>query len=84
MDAGTGDIYHIDINTDTADKQREAFEALAMKETEYGRPQIPLNEQQYDKLNPLNKKQRLGTMRNQPCVCGSGIKFKRCCWNLYT
>lgn len=22
----------------------------------------------------------IGTLRNNPCVCGSGKKYKRCCW----
>ena len=21
------------------------------------------------------------SLRNKPCPCGSGIKFKKCCWN---
>lgn len=25
---------------------------------------------------------RKGRDRNQPCPCGSGLKFKRCCWDL--
>lgn len=23
---------------------------------------------------------RKGWMRNMPCMCGSGMKFKACCW----
>ena len=23
------------------------------------------------------------SMRNKPCACGSGVKFKRCCWAQY-
>lgn len=26
------------------------------------------------------KSYRLGKARNMPCVCGSGVKFKRCCY----
>lgn len=22
------------------------------------------------------------SLRNKPCPCGSGIKFKKCCWNI--
>ena len=25
---------------------------------------------------------RKNTQRNQPCPCGSGQKFKKCCWDL--
>ena len=26
---------------------------------------------------------RKNSMRNKPCGCGSGKKFKRCCWNKF-
>lgn len=29
-------------------------------------------------LTKENSKARKGWMRNQPCYCGSGIKFKKC------
>jgi len=25
--------------------------------------------------------ERRGSFRNKPCPCGSGRKFKKCCWN---
>ena len=27
---------------------------------------------------------RKNWMRNKKCPCGSGVKFKKCCWGLYT
>lgn len=30
------------------------------------------------KRKPVAK--RKAWMRNQPCICGSGKKFKKCCW----
>jgi len=32
-------------------------------------------------LKTIHKKELPG--RNEPCICGSGKKFKHCCWNLY-
>lgn len=32
----------------------------------------------------MNRTQRKGWMKNKPCICGSGKKFKKCCWNNYT
>lgn len=84
MDAGTGEIYKIDLGDDAENHKQAFLDAIARAETEYGRKQIPLSEQQYNELTPMKKKARLGTMRNKPCVCGSGIKFKKCCWNKYT
>lgn len=42
---------------------------------------IPLTQDQYTELLPLGASQRKGYMRNRPCICGSGEKFKRCCWD---
>jgi len=25
--------------------------------------------------------QHRNSLRNKPCFCGSGVKFKKCCWN---
>ena len=39
-----------------------------------------------DELKPLSAMtnfQRKNYMRNKPCVCGSGKKFKRCCWGKF-
>lgn len=44
---------------------------------------IPLTPKQYEELAPLGAKQRKGYMRNKPCICGSGKKFKKCCWHKY-
>lgn len=44
---------------------------------------VPLTKEQQEALEPLGGKQRKGYMRNKPCVCGSGIKFKRCCWDKF-
>lgn len=34
-------------------------------------------------LGKLRIKSR-GSLRNKPCPCGSGLKFKKCCWNKTT
>lgn len=44
---------------------------------------IPLTELQARELTPMTAHKRKNYMRNQPCICGSGIKFKRCCWGKY-
>lgn len=37
----------------------------------------------FDNRSPLGKirVQHRNSLRNKPCPCGSGIKFKNCCWN---
>jgi len=32
---------------------------------------------------PNTPRQRKNYMRNHSCVCGSGKKFKKCCWSQY-
>jgi uncharacterized protein YecA (UPF0149 family) len=44
---------------------------------------IPLTEDDYKSLVPMTKNKRKNHMRNKPCVCGSGKKFKKCCWSAY-
>lgn len=35
-------------------------------------------------IRMLRKDQREGSaMRNKPCVCGSNIKYKKCCWSKF-
>jgi len=57
-------------------------ELLAMEEQQ-GAPLIPLSEQQFNELQPMTKSQRKNSMRNRECVCGSGKKFKKCCWGKF-
>ena len=42
--------------------------------------QMPLSNVQARELSKLPYRKRKNWMRNQPCVCGSGKKFKKCCW----
>ena len=42
--------------------------------------EILLNSEKARELSMQSFKTRKNWMRNQPCICGSGKKFKRCCW----
>lgn len=48
-----------------------------------GRPLAPLSDDQADKLQQMGARRRKNYMRNEPCVCGSGVKFKKCCWSKF-
>lgn len=39
-----------------------------------------LTEDQANSLKRNSTGKRKAWMRNQPCICGSGKKFKKCCW----
>ena len=82
MDCTTGKIYH-----GSAEELAAAEEALKMEVDQVVRGRerkfLPLDQALSKELLPLNRRQRKSCMRNKPCVCGSGVKFKRCCWAQY-
>ena len=41
---------------------------------------IPIPDAELPRVRKMSKKSRKGWMRNRPCICGSGRKFKVCCW----
>jgi len=50
---------------------------------DFGRQLLELSKEDAEELKPYTRSMRKNTMRNKPCVCGSGIKFKKCCWGQY-
>lgn len=72
MDCRTGEIHRFADEVALKDYQEKT-----------GRPLAPLTPGQARKLETFNANQRKNWMRNKPCVCGSGRKFKRCCWGDY-
>ena len=57
-----GNLYRL-----TAEEQQEM-------ERMHNRPLIPLEENEYRELEPMTRGQRKNSMRNKPCLCGSGKK----------
>lgn len=47
------------------------------------RKMVKITEEEADTLKSKSKSQRKNWMRNRPCPCGSGKKFKKCCWAKY-
>ena len=77
MDCGNGEIHYAD-NEDAKLDLMKAFEESNERKL------LALTENQVKELVPLSKKMRKNNMRNKPCICGSGVKFKRCCWGEFT
>jgi len=65
MDCRTGIIY--------SDEEIEATKKLFRNHT-FKQMEMPPTEAQMKRRPP-----RVG--RNDPCPCGSGKKFKKCCWD---
>ena len=82
MECNTGTIHQFD-GENEAERQRKLDELTAAFSSQHDKKLLPLTEDQAGELMPLPKPMRKNKMRNKPCVCGSGIKFKRCCWNDY-
>lgn len=66
MQISTGDIVNLE---GTRDKEEMMESGL-----------VPLEEDDVPKVRKMNKNRRKNWMRNKPCPCGSGKKFKKCCW----
>lgn len=75
MDTRTGEIYRL-----TGD---ELAEAQRLRKMEGRNPLLEIGEQDFQELQPMERPQRKNWMRNKPCPCGSGKKFKRCHWSAY-
>jgi len=71
------------------------LEVEALSDTEKAKC-VPIDEQMMTlkqklemQVSPHDSKSELGklrirhknSLRNQPCPCGSGYKFKKCCWS---
>lgn len=45
---------------------------------------VPIEERDLEVIKDMTPFARKNWMRNKPCICKSGKKFKRCCWNKYS
>lgn len=72
MDSRTGELHRFD--QEVIDKLTKSGDIKHM---------IPLTAEKATELESLTPFRRKGHMRNTPCICGSGVKFKRCCWEKY-
>jgi uncharacterized protein YchJ len=45
---------------------------------------MPIERRELEETVNMNRTQRRNWMRNKNCICGSGKKFKKCCWGNYS
>lgn len=76
MDCRTGRIYE-------ADTQEAMAEIASKFEQENNRQMVELSADEAERLMPETPAKRKNWMRNKSCPCGSGKKFKRCCWSVF-
>lgn len=72
MNPYTGEIFRI---------QGESVEAARSVVKRAGL--VAITDEEEAELLPQTKSQRKNWMRNRPCICQSGKKFKRCCWGKF-
>lgn len=83
MHCDTGDLYKKVVGESWEDLARRQGIDKQAELDEFTRQLAPITEEQAEELKPMPRKMRKNTMRNKPCVCGSGVKFKRCCWDKF-
>jgi len=74
MDSG-GNIHHFMSEEELNDWEKE--------QQKLNQPFIRVFRDDLLKVKRMNKERRKGWMRNQPCICGSNKKFKKCCWDKF-
>jgi len=72
MDTNNGTIRHL-LDDEKDMEAKSLFLEKALVEIE--------SDDELKSLKRMSKPRRINKMRNKPCVCGSGKKFKKCCWN---
>ena len=72
MNCNTGDIMHIAV------EDKDLYDFFPEDELS---SLVALEEKEVPKLKRMNKLRRKNWMRNKPCPCKSGKKFKKCCWS---
>lgn len=86
MNPMTGEIHHL-TDEDWRAMEKEHHQMFDQREgrmMSLEQKLVSLTDEEAEKLESLDKRERKGWMRNQPCPCGSGKKFKKCCWSKFS
>ncbi len=83
MNPNTGELFYLTQKQMTAMSDARRDNLNTILSAQQNQKFIELSESEFEELEPLDPPQRKNKMRNKPCRCGSGIKFKRCCWSKY-
>lgn len=85
MDMQTGKIHQMDESM-VAEFKKNMLQSMSVEEgvlRSSKRKMVELTDEQVADCETMGLQQRKGYMRNKPCVCGSGKKFKNCCWSKF-
>jgi len=92
MNCNTGEIFKVEdlpeeqqkILGNMAAERMSKLEQLSKIQMEEAKPYVPIEPKDLPRARRLSPARRKAWMRNRPCPCKSGKKFKRCCWNMFT
>lgn len=82
MNVDTGEIHHFD-EEELKQMHFQQINDRSERMVDMERKMVSLSDDEAAELENQPVKKRKGWMRNQPCVCGSGKKFKKCCWSQF-
>lgn len=63
--------------------EEEATKLVSDRKERIRQRMVPLTEKQAESAKQMDFPTRKNYMRNRPCPCNSGRKFKRCCWSKF-
>ena len=75
----SGHIHHL-----TEEEIEQAQKGLDRDYCFNERKMVSLSEDEVEECQKMGLQQRKGWMRNKPCPCDSGKKFKKCCWSKFS
>lgn len=90
MDVKTGKIFNLPESLkDEFFKNSSEDENVGKRLVKVKESDMTEKQKENQQVSPNDNKTKLGKMRikkankfrNKPCPCGSGKKFKKCCWN---
>lgn len=76
MNIDTGQIHHF-----ASEEDLKAYRDMLMDD--HRQRLVELSDHDGRTVDGMSNGRRKNWMRNKPCVCGSGEKFKKCCWSSY-
>jgi len=76
------DTRTYEIKTEMSEEALQDLRMEAQTQMSNGRRprMVALSAEESTKLQPYDTPLRKGYLRNKPCPCGSGKKFKKCHW----
>jgi len=77
MEVNTGHLHFLD------EEELNDFTKISERAYNEKKKMVEVFEDEVKEFEAMGVQQRKGWMRNKPYPCGSGKKFKKCCWSKF-